>query len=147
MKFNWGHGIFLVIVTIVVSFSAVLINSLGEEHEHHLVAKDYYAKELAYQDQIDWSNNATEQHKDVFVAIGEDKVIVSFDSSSTEGSGQIHFYRPSNSGLDQLLKFNLQGNSQYAFDLAKFTSGKYLVKVTWEDKERTYYVEKSVFIP
>ena len=58
MRFTWGHAAIAIPVTIVVVFTTVLIISMSDEHKTELVTEDYYAKELAYQDEIDQGRNA-----------------------------------------------------------------------------------------
>ena len=58
MKWNWGTGIVFVMlgfISFILYF--VITMSTDEKFSHDLVTEDYYAKEIAYQNEIDAETN------------------------------------------------------------------------------------------
>ena len=148
MRFTWGHAAIAIPVTIVVVFTTVLIRSMADEHKTELVTEDYYAKEMAFQEQIDQSKNAAELNSELLWASNRDYFTLSLagDFSKENAEGTVYIYRSSDSSLDFEVTLELDsiGNQDFAFD--KFKKGRYQVQISWTIDGTDCYLEKNIFI-
>ena len=148
MKFTWGHAAILIPVTIVVVFTSVLIRSMADDKKTELVATDYYAKEIQFQNQIDRVKNALELNTDfTWKRVNDDWVLtLKGDFNSNDVEGEITVYRPSDANLDFVVPINLDTNSQQKVSHSKFINGKYQIQVKWTVDDVDCYLEKNIFI-
>jgi len=141
MKFNWGHGIAIVIGAFMIMILYFLFNSFTYKQE--LVSDDYYAKEVAYQQEIDKRENT--QGLPIEAEFTEKGLVLTFPHSTAKG--KLHFFRPSNLDLDFELEINADSNSQQIILPEKFKSGLWKLKADWKDKGKAYFHEQSFVAP
>ena len=86
---NWGKAITIVIALYCIGILFLVYKTTGVNFE--LVADDYYAKELAYQEQIDKMKNVKAIGADVVVNIGAGAITCNYDGynkyKTTIGAG------------------------------------------------------------
>lgn len=148
MRFTWGHAAIAIPVTIVVVFTTVLIRSMADEHKTELVTDDYYAKEIAFQEQIDQSKNAAGLNSELSWASNRDyfTLQLSGDFVPENVHGSVLVFRPSDSKLDFTVDLKLDSNARQNFSFDKFKKGKYQVQVNWVVDGTDCYLEKNIFI-
>lgn len=148
MKFTWGHAAIAMPVIIVIVFTTALIRSFSDEHKTELVTENYYEKEIHFQEQIDHSKNASFLNsKLVWKKVDDFWIIgVSGDFNSSEITGTINFFRPSDENLDFLVPISLDtfGEQKIAGD--KFGIGRYQIQVEWTVNDTICYLEENIFI-
>jgi hypothetical protein len=145
MKFHWGHGILIALILIVITFSTALVLSFSDEKDHQLVTEDYYAKELAFQNQIDRSDNAKRAGYELSVTQNENGLSISVEGLKTAiTSGSAVLMRPSDENLDLTVTLSTQG--ECLFEASGLRRGKYSLTVAWEEGDTPYLLEKEVFI-
>ena len=113
-----------------------------------LVTKDYYGKELKYQDHIDKVNNTGKLGKEVGISLLNDFVQLTFPDSvfNKKASGIIYFYRPSGSVRDFSLPVAVTGNNTQIINTSKLEKGLWKIKVEWGMDGKDFYSEKSLII-
>lgn len=142
---NWGKSITIVII-LFMAFILYMVFRLSAT-KVDLVAEDYYAQELAFEDEIHARSNAAEV-KDIEIKVDENFVtlIIPGEVAPSDSIGYIHFYRPDNASYD--LKFKPKANQEvYLTDKEDLLPGRYNVKVKWVSVGKAYVTDKSVFIP
>ncbi|KAB1064715.1 FixH family protein [Salibacter halophilus] len=145
-KFNWGHGITIVLVMIIVGFSYVLFMSFNREYD--LVAEDYYAKELTFQDEIDKRENALRADKRIATTFDKEHLILEFMGvDNTPDSGTVKLFRPSSKALDMTFEMKLDTAQRLFIPFEKLRKGKYIVQADWTENQTGFYVEETVFVP
>jgi hypothetical protein len=145
MKFHWGHGILVVLILIVVTFSTALILSFTDEKDHQLITENYYAKELAFQDQIDRGNNAKSDGKNLVAQQTEKGLEVAISPApSSLDTSQVLLIRPSDELLDITSSLNNKGEVVLAAE--EIRRGKYILQVSWTESGKDFYLEKDLFI-
>ena len=146
MTMNWGHGIIAAFALFVGYILYLVTGCLNEEVG--LVADDYYAQEVAYQDRIDHTNNARAVKNDITIVHNANQVIIEFPEEWQKvlEQGEVHFFRPSDQSLDLKLPLSLDGNGQFRVNSGSFKSGRYEVKLSWTTEGKGYYVAKDLFI-
>lgn len=149
MRFTWGHAAIAIPVVIVIVFTSVLIISITKEQQTHLVVQDYYAKEIAFQDQIDFSKNAQKYGARVKMNAENNfwKIQLSGDFDPTQLNGSIVAFRPSDPNLDFELELELNQAGEQLISLNTFAKGKYQIQLRFDVNGDHCYLEKVVFIP
>ncbi|MEM1134550.1 MAG: FixH family protein [Bacteroidota bacterium] len=145
-KFNWGHGIAIFFTCFVVFILTAVFTSTKENI--HLVTEDYYAKELAYQERIDEINNAKSLNTQVKMNVVDGSLQITFPKEvvSADITGNIHFFRPSDSKLDQLFTISLNELGVQDIKLNDMVKGHYRIKLDWVAKGQAYFFEEPIFI-
>ena len=134
--------VFMVLNVAFVIFTGTL--SFG------LVSENYYADELAYQDQIDRMarTNALAQSVTVKFDLASGVKIsfpALFEPAAVEGS--IKLFRPSDKRLDRRFPINLSREGvQYISAASLPVPGLWKVKIFWQAEGIEYYFEKELVI-
>jgi hypothetical protein len=146
MKFNWGTGIFIVILLFVMAVVAFLIYTSNMDMK--LVEDNYYDKELAYQDRIDKLNNTASLPWKINISQVPGTLIIQFPQSDTAlaPSGSLLFYRPSDSDKDFSVPIQLNDSSRQVIDIRGVNKGKWVIKLDWKMGGKEYYYEEEVFV-
>ena len=139
--FHWGHGITIFYIVFVLTLIIVLI--MSTKIDHSLVVDDYYAKDLAYQQQYDKVVNTIEgDHLTIAYDKENQEVVFEFDTDKNV-AGQIHFYRPYNKKLD-FVKDIKDSTMTIRTDLMQV--GRWKIKVDWISGDKAYYKEEEIYI-
>ena len=145
-KANWGTGIFIsysVFMLLTIITAVYFMNQ-----DVSLVTDDYYQQELKYQDQIDKierTNALSEKPTIDFDGLG---VNISFPKLLIEKNvvGKIHFYRPSDPGLDFALPISLNSEGIQLISTKQLAAGYWRLKLNWMMNGKEYYNEKAIII-
>ncbi|MBT8220958.1 MAG: FixH family protein [Bacteroidia bacterium] len=139
--FNWGHGITIFYIVFVLTLIMVLV--MSTKIDHSLVVDDYYAKDLAYQQQYDKvANTINGDHLTIAYDRENQKVVFQFDTEKNI-IGKIHFYRPSNKKLD-FVKDIQDSSMTIRTDLMQV--GRWKIKVDWTSGDKAFYKEEEIYI-
>lgn len=144
MKLNWGHYILLSFIGFVLLILFMVFKSY--QHTNDLVAEDYYAKEIQFQDVIDKKARANDLPENVEWSSTNAGVLVQFPEMSDAIEGKILLFRPSDKNKDIEVDISLNSENQQLIDSGSLISGKYLVQIDWKSGDQTYYTEGSVFV-
>ncbi len=139
-KFHWGHGITLFFVFFVGTLVFILFKSMTIDHS--LVVDDYYAKDIAYQEEYDKRSRSLNTKALTIQRSDNSKELV-FVFPSDNVSGNIHFYRPSQKSLDFMVPIHANNTS---VDLSKLKEGKWIAKVTWQIDGVDYIWDEEIFV-
>ncbi len=145
---NWGYRIFISFLVFGALMISLVVISFNQEV--NLVSEDYYEQEIKYQEQIDRIRNfkALPEKPEVILVSVEDRCILKFPQILLEKGveGTVHFFRPSDSRLDQLYSLKLEKGNAVGFDTAEMKKGLWEVQVKWSDGEKEYYFKKNIFL-
>jgi len=146
IKFNWGTGIFVFILIFFASMGVRIY--ISYQQEQSLVESDYYPKGINYQQQIDKAHNAAELQEKPTIRISNDSIKICFPDffKNKKLSGNILIYRPSDENKDVNLTLQLQQNLCQNYSIKQLSHGKYLIKLDWKDEDKSYYMEKEIFV-
>lgn len=144
MKINWGVRIVVLYVGFVALIVTLIVLSSSVNNE--LESKDYYAKELAFQDKINATQNENKLNHSINYEIIGREFILSFDTSQLNPtfSGSVFFYRPSETALDKEYTINFDKAGQQIINLSQFKKGVYKVQINWENNAIKYYKEGTI---
>lgn len=144
---NWGWKITLVYLGFVAMILTLVFKANKESID--LVAPDYYAQELEYQGRNDAINRTKRLSHPIEVQSDTRGVRVQFPDEVRELSptGEVRFFRPSDSSLDKVFPLLLNDNSAFFLPHGMLLGGYYLIQVRWVMNSEDYYFEESIFIP
>lgn len=141
---NWGKAI----IVVYVLFGAFIISMVVMTYQQNidLVADDYYAQELDYQNHIHKMENLVELGG-VKVKRSGDFLQIIFPEAlaSTALSGRIDLYRPSNALFDWSEDFQLNNANVYELDASKMLGGKWDIKLEFTGGNTDYYHTEKLY--
>lgn len=142
MNITWGHKVTFAFLAFAVFILYMVSKMLNTQVD--LVEKDYYAKELQFQNQINKHNN--------MLALGDSAVIISQDEYQIKieikdispEKINLYFYYPADIKNDTSLFFQKQ--NLIMIDKKYLKKGKTKLKIEWKDTQKEYYYEKELLI-
>lgn len=146
LTWNWGTGIALVYTAFAVSIVLLVVNSFSKKID--LVAPDYYAKELVYQDQINKMNNARSLKEAIAWNVYGNKLELVFpqEFASMEVKGQATLFKPSDVNADKSYDLSQDGSGKQVISTEGLQSGMYKLKLDWAVDNESYYQEGVIVI-
>jgi hypothetical protein len=111
-----------------------------------LESKDYYAKELAFQGQLDATNNANALDVSIEHKVKDMSVEISFpkEVQNTDFKGSAKLYRPSDSSLDRDFNLKPDAAGKCVLSSEAFVKGVYKLQVTFFSNGKNYYKEDVI---
>ena len=141
---SWGKWIVFAFVFFALFIGVLVVISMRQDVD--LVAPDYYQKELVYQDQINRINNTNALVIKPTVQIREGKYLTLHFPDMQIDAGNVHLFRPSDSGMDQRFMLRSSADSIQQFNLKPLAKGMYKVKLEWTMGEQDYFMEEIISI-
>lgn len=144
LKFNWGTGI-VIFIGLFMTFMITLVYKCTEQTVD-LVSADYYDKEIQFQKQINRINNSAALESQIVVTAENGVVNVQFPEvfKDIKLLGNITFFKPDNAANDFEVPINLNGELLQSIPSAKLASGRWNVKVNYNDGDKEYYAEEKI---
>ena len=144
LKFNWGTGI-VIFIGLFMTFMITLVYKCAEQTVD-LVSADYYDKEIQFQKQINRINNSAALKSQIVVTAENGTVNVQFPElfKGIKLLGNITFFKPDNAAHDFEIPINLDGELLQSIPSTKLASGRWNVKVNYNDGDKEYYAEEKI---
>lgn len=143
---NWGKSITIVIV----SFIAIVLGMVyvASKQTNEMIDKNYYDKEIKYQTLIDAADNLNKVTKDSLITQDQQKVNIQIPASLKTNfkAGKLVFLRNDDQKKDLEQTFSPDGTGLYAVEKAKFSKGRYKVRIEWTNDNTPYYREQNLDI-
>lgn len=146
MKWNWGKGIVVSMVTFMGFIMYLVITmSTNKKYSHDLVTEDYYAKEMAYQKEIDAETNTKNLRENIIGKRTNEGWLLSFPSEleSSKIKGTVFLYRPSNEKLDFDIPLVLSGSNLLIPD-KKMLDGRWNITIQFTYNNEDYLYKKAI---
>lgn len=141
---NWGYKITLLLGSFV-AFMGYMVYQCVIQDDIHLVSKEYYKKEIAYQDEIDKQKNVIrDQVKPELNYQKGEAVILTFKQKSAKGT--IRFFRPADARLDFTQDFSTSSSTSLTIPTKDLASGLWKVKMEWEADGKSYFSEQTLIL-
>ena len=143
---NWGKKILLIYVAFVLLVLVMVYFSMNQKVE--LVAPDYYAQELAFQNKIDARRNNANEGLSWNIVQTTNSVAIIFPDSVLAQSmkGSVLFFRASDADYDVKETIKLDAGGQQSIQLSKFIKGAYIVKIDWTIEGKNYFEQRNFFL-
>lgn len=141
--FSWGWRIALLYGGFVALIMTLVIRS---SHQHFdLVSKDYYEKEIAYQQVIDASRNQSALSSAMEVHANATNVVIEMPAEFAGKSviGSVQFYSPVNAAWDKKYPIRLVDN-KIMIARSELKNTRYTIKIDCEAAGKKYYQETEL---
>ncbi|MES2618873.1 MAG: FixH family protein [Bacteroidota bacterium] len=144
---NWGHKITIVIVSFILIMSGMVYVAMKQTNE--MVDKNYYDKELHYQQKIDAARQLDAVSKEPIFEHIPQGLCIQIPPVLVQGfsNGHIELLNNSNNKNDVVLNFTPDTSGKFIIDNRKLATGSYIGRVEWEIAGKRYYREQAVIIP
>jgi len=146
VKFNWGFKIAAFYIGFVAFMIAIAAYSFTQDV--NLVSDDYYKDEINYQSQIEMEKRTNALDEQLKITSNTNFIKFSFPQlfMGKEISGEIHFYRPSDSNIDILTDVEPNDSLVQFYSTEEFEKGLWRVKVTWTVDSLDYFNQKIIMM-
>jgi nitrogen fixation protein FixH len=147
MKLNWGHGIFITMAIFIVMMTSFMVRAFNNQEE--LVAEDYYAQELQYQERIDQMRNAGAAGEALRAEVSGATLTLVFPAQvrGKAITGQARLLKPNDSRADQVLPLAVDSAGRCTFDTRDWMKGAYHLQVDWAVAGVDHFSEDHIHIP
>ncbi len=115
------------------------------QEDFDLVAEDYYAQEINYQNKLRQKANLYKLNDKVSIFRENGHLILSFPKNTT-CSGEIHFYHISRKIFDKKFTIDLDVGNRQIIKLSELAAGQYSANITWGDGNKEYFQQERIFI-
>ena len=146
IKWNWGKGIVLGMLTFMSFILYMVITmSTSKKYSHDLVTNEYYAKEMAYQTEIDAEANTKKLSKSISGIKTPQGWLITFpeEIDSFNTYGKVMLYRPSNQELDFDILLKLTDSKLLIPDYI-LIDGRWNITIEFTQNEINYLYKKSI---
>jgi len=135
-------------MTLFIGFIMYMVITMmtDKNYDHDLVTEAYYAKDLAYQQEIDAEKNANALSSKITFEKTPEGIWFSFPKEINQKSieGSLQMYRPSNEKLDFQLPLKIEGGKMLVpKDL--LVGGHWKVTIDW-NMDGEYYMFKEAIV-
>lgn len=146
IKFNWGTGI--VIVTAVFMVISVSTTLFFMNQDVDLVDKNYYEKELAYQQQVSKLQKTADMKADIDFSVEKNAFVLAFPKEHLKENitGEIFLYRAASSKKDYTIPVAMDSSGVQFINTSKMNRGLWKIQVSWSSGENEFYSEKNLMV-
>lgn len=140
---NWGTKIVIslgLFMTFILFLGLTIMYSNKEG-----VEKDYYEKDLLYEQEIQAVRNAQNLSEKVVFELKDKELIISYPKEVKKYTGKVIFLRPDDSKKDSSVLMQMNENNQQIINIAHLQKGLWRVQVVWEMDGKKYQSEKYDF--
>ncbi len=144
---KWGFGVFALYGGFVFFILALVLYVSLQDIQ--LVEKDYYQKDLAYQDQIDRIDrtNLLSDKPTIDISGENGNILVKFPIQKNENiEGTIKFFKPSNSRYDFETTIKTDSLGVQEIDTKSMVRGFWKVNLDWKIDSIEYYSQEPLMI-
>lgn len=146
MKWNWGKSLVVGMLSFMSFILYMVITmSTDKKFSHDLVTESYYAKEMAYQTEIDAETNTNALKEKIQGKKTTEGWLLSFPSELNPAkiTGNVFLYRPSNKQLDFDFPLVLSGSNLLIPD-KQLIDGRWNITIEFEYDNTSYLYKKSI---
>lgn len=140
---SWGIRITLLYLGFVAIILTLVFTCFG--HKSELESKDYYARELKFQDQInaEQNNNNLSEPIEYRILDRSVQVVLPKEIVSPDITGKIYFMRPSDSSQDKTISLATDKNGFQTIN-AGFVKGVYKMQISLTSGHKNYYKQAVI---
>ena len=140
---NWGNKIVVAFILFVVFILYMVVQAFNQNTD--LVADDYYAQEINYQQRLEQKANLEKLGDKVSIQLAEKSITLQFPEGQ-KPKGEIHFYHPSRELFDQKISIDIDAENKQQVAKDKLVAGNYRINITWQSDGTEYFQQEKLFI-
>ncbi|MGB5107355.1 MAG: FixH family protein [Candidatus Zixiibacteriota bacterium] len=147
-KSRWGVGIAVVYGAFVLAVLGTVAASRFQQVD--LVSRDYYDKEIKYQEQIEKLKRSRPAESQLAIENNDiEKALVVRLPAGIEAAavtGKLRLFRPSNASLDRSFDLKFDDTAADRLEYGDLARGMWKIKVDWQLDTLQYYQEEELYI-
>jgi hypothetical protein len=146
IKFNWGFGIAATYIGFVLATLIMVVIFMRQDVT--LETKEYYAKGLAYQEQIEKMNRANNLKEPLTINVIPNSIKISFPKTfkREELKGSIILYRPANDNSDFTIDVSPDTSRVQLISTIGIAKGLWKVRIDWNANGINYFNETPIMV-
>ena len=146
VNFNWGTGILLTIIVMLVWLAFLVSKTLN--YKINIDSDDYYERGLVHSAQMERIKRSIPFQNKFSVELSTDAVLINYPSNFNGKNliGELWFYRPSDYELDKKIAVSNQDDNSQKIHIQHFTKGRYIVRATFDSDSLSYFFEHEIII-
>jgi hypothetical protein len=143
---SWGNKILLTFLVFAGGMVYLVYRSMQTNFE--LVEKDYYKKELVYQDIIDGTNRTNQLSTVLTIRQNENGLLLCLpeEMKNKKIEGEFSLYCAFDAARDKKLPLQTDSDATQLIPVENIRPGNYTAKVKWTESGKNYCWEKSITI-
>ncbi len=138
---NWGVKITLAFSFFVAFILYMVITIMTKDFD--LVADDYYAQEINYQEKQQKLTNAHRDGVVVQVELTKEKITLTYPPGTT---GTLYFYHASEEDFDKRFPISPDANHMQSIQRDQLVSGHYNLKVDFQSARTEYFQQQKIIL-
>ena len=140
---SWGIRITILYLGFMALILTLVFTCINNKSE--LESKDYYARELKYQEQLDAANNANALNEPIDYIVRERSVQLLFPKEllTQDFSGEVLFMRPSDATKDKKISLTPGPEGMQMIDPG-FAKGVYRMQIHMKSQAKSYFKEATI---
>ncbi|AMS27417.1 hypothetical protein AEM51_10695 [Bacteroidetes bacterium UKL13-3] len=143
MKLNWGHKLFI-FTSLFMLFIIIMVYNISTQ-KVELVDSNYYENGIRYQEEINKYSASKDTKHDIDFSLTKKELL--FQTNAANGiSGEIHFYRPSDSKLDFTTPFSVNNQGKHLFSTTNLKNGPWRVTYEWKSGDTLMAADKQFVV-
>jgi hypothetical protein len=145
MKFNFGTGIFVFMTLFVAALIFFVV--FAHRQDVNLVHDNYYEKGVDHSSQMKKIARSVAAAEEIEVTDDGNFIRIVFPPglAGTIKNGNVMFFRPSDHLRDVKQPLELRGNV-FIGSKEQLIPGRYIVKITWQDNNQDFEVDKPLIV-
>ncbi len=146
MKLHAGHYITAVMAIFILIMIQFMVRAY--HNQESLVAEDYYAKELRYQEQIDKLHNAAALSEEVRFQVLPGHLLLEFPTAVAGSiiTGELYLMRPNDADGDRRIALRADPTGRFTMDTGGMRRGAYSVHLEWQAGGVSYLTEDRIHL-
>jgi len=140
---SWGIKITILYLGFVSIIITLVVTCF--QHKTELEFKDYYAKEIKFQDQINATENSENLKNPITYKIMDRavQIILPKEVITDNLNGEIYFLRPSDASKDKMIALAIDGGGIQTIDPG-FVKGVYKMQISFTSMGKSYYKDAVI---
>ena len=146
MKLHAGHAIVAAMGAFILIMTQFMVRAY--HNQETLVAEDYYARELRYQEQIDKLNNVAALGTDVHITVLPGRLDLQFPEGSDPSgiTAELYLMRPDDERADLRVTVVPDPQGRFTLDTGDVLKGAYLFHLEWRAAGVEYLTEDRIHV-
>lgn len=146
MKLHAGHAIVAAMAAFILIMTQFMVRAY--HNQETLVAEDYYAKELRYQEQIDKLQNASRLGEKVRFEMTPGSLEIRFpaDVNGKLVSGELFLMRSDDARADRRVTVSVPEGTSFTVPTKDMLPGVYSVQLEWTADGVAYLAEDRIYV-
>lgn len=145
MRFTWGTGIVVFLILFLAACIGFIVFAFNQDV--NLVHNDYYEKGVDYSHQMNRDSRSVKYKDQIEISELNDSIRILFPDEVISDADfvRVLFFRPSNHNLDINMPVVFTGNF-VSVSKENLIPGRYIVKLTWNQDNLDYEIDKTFIV-